>query len=132
MHPIGVLSRRTGVKVPTIRYYEQTGLLAPPQRTEGNQRRYSEGDVRRLGMIKHARDLGFSIEAISDLVALSDHPEKPCAQATQMARDQLGLVRDRIEQLKRLEAELDRMSTRCDDTLSERCYVLQALSDAER
>lgn len=129
MFSIGTLSRRTGVKVPTIRYYEQTGLLAPPQRTEGNQRRYSNQEAERLGFIKHARDLGFSIEAIRDLIELSDHPEKPCAQASRIASEQLAQVQERIRKLKRLEVELRRISRGCDDRSSGDCYVLKALSD---
>lgn len=129
MYGIGALSRRTGVKVPTIRYYEQTGLLAPPERTEGNQRRFSEQEAERLAFIKHARDLGFSLDAIRDLIELSDHPERPCAHASQIAREQLMQVRKRIEKLKRLEVELDRISTGCDDASTGDCYVLKALSD---
>ena len=129
MYSIGALSRRTGVKVPTIRYYEQTGLLAPPERTEGNQRRYSEPEAERLGFIKHARDLGFSIDAIRDLIDLSGHPETPCAQASKIAKEQLGQVRERIKKLKRLEVELHRISTGCDDASTGDCYVLKALSD---
>lgn len=129
MYAIGALSRRTGVKVPTIRYYEQTGLLAPPERTEGNQRRYSEQEAERLAFIKHARDLGFSLDAIRDLIELSGHPERPCAHASQIAWEQLRQVRERINKLKRLEVELDRISTGCKDVSTEDCYVLKALSD---
>lgn len=129
MYSIGALSRQTGVKVPTIRYYEQTGLLSPPERTEGNQRRYTEKEAERLGFIKHARDLGFSIEAIRDLIELSDHPDTPCVQASRIAREQLDRVRDRIRKLRRLEIELRRISSGCDDASSGDCYVLKALSD---
>lgn len=129
MYSIGALSRQTGVKVPTIRYYEQTGLLAPPERTEGNQRRYTEQEAERLGFIKHARDLGFSIESIRNLIELSDHPETPCAQASRIAREQLAEVRERIRKLRRLEVELRRISTGCNDGSTGDCYVLKALSD---
>lgn len=128
MHSIGELSRRTGVKVPTIRYYEQTGLLEPPLRTSGNQRRYGEQAEERLGFIKHARDLGFPIEAIRDLIELGTHPEAPCARASLIAQAQLVQVRERIKALKRLEAELRRISTSCDDSSTEECYVLKALA----
>src|SRR3954447_18184242 len=70
MLSIGELGQRTGVKVPTIRYYEQIGLLPPPPRTEGQQRRYSEGAAARLNFIRHARDLGFEVEAIRELLAI--------------------------------------------------------------
>jgi DNA-binding transcriptional MerR regulator len=62
--PIGEVARRAGLKVPTIRYYEQIGLLPPLPRSEGNRRCYHDSDVRRLVFIRHARELGFDVEAI--------------------------------------------------------------------
>ncbi len=129
MLSIGELSRRTGVRVPTIRYYEEAGLMPPPPRTGGNQRRYGEAAAERLGFIRHARDLGFSIRAIAALLALGGDPAKPCAEASRIAREQLAEVRDRIDRLRRLEIELDRIASGCDDADSGRCYVLRALSD---
>jgi DNA-binding transcriptional MerR regulator len=71
---IGELSRRTAVKVPTIRYYEQIGLLPEPPRTEGQQRRYDKDAVARLAFIRHARELGFDLDAIRTLMSLQDNP----------------------------------------------------------
>jgi len=85
MYAIGELSRRTGVKVPTIRYYEQMGLISAPDRSEGNQRRYERADLERLTFIRHARDLGFPIEAIRELLSLSRHPDEPCERADHIA-----------------------------------------------
>ena len=68
---IGDLSRRTGVKVPTIRYYESMGLISSSARSEGNQRRFGQTELERLSFIRHARDLGFSLENIRELVGLS-------------------------------------------------------------
>ena len=76
---IGELSRRTGVKVPTIRYYEQIGLLSQPARTEGQQRRYGRNDVDRLNFIRHARELGFEVGAIRELLSLAQQSDKSCA-----------------------------------------------------
>ncbi|WP_193184254.1 MerR family transcriptional regulator [Nisaea sediminum] len=129
MHSIGALSRHTGIKIPTIRYYEQVGLVAAPDRTEGNQRRYTDKAVMRLGFIKNARNLGFSIDAIRELIDLSDHPEKSCSDATRIAREQLGQVQARIAQLRRLETELRRISTGCPDSSSKDCHVLNALAE---
>ncbi|MGO4835845.1 MerR family transcriptional regulator, partial [Rhizobiaceae sp. 2RAB30] len=70
MFTIGDLSRKTGVKVPTIRYYEQMGLMAQAERSEGNQRRYGAAERDRLSFIKHARDLGLTIESIRELLDL--------------------------------------------------------------
>ena len=70
MLSIGALARRSGVKVPTIRYYEQLGLIDAPVRSDGNQRRYTDAQAQRLGFIRHARDLGLSLDAIRDLLRL--------------------------------------------------------------
>lgn len=129
MLSIGALSKRTKVKVPTIRYYEQAGLLNEPARTSGNQRRYSERDAERLGFIRHARDLGFSIEAVRELIELSGHPEHPCDQANRIAEEQLTAVRARIARLRRLETELERIASGCSANTTSQCYVLHALSD---
>jgi DNA-binding transcriptional MerR regulator len=72
--PIGEAARQSGVKAPTIRYYEQIGLLPAPPRSEGNRRQYDTGDLRRLAFIRHARELGFEIDAIRALLALQDQP----------------------------------------------------------
>jgi len=127
---IGELSRRTGVKVPTIRYYEQEGLLNAPIRTAGNQRRYLAGDLDRLGFIKHCRDLGLPMPAVRDLIELSQHPDRPCRQADRIATDQLKAVRQRIRHLRKLEAELKRIASSCegDHTVTE-CNVLKAFGD---
>lgn len=130
MISIGELSKRTKVKIPTIRYYEQMGLLAAPDRTEGNQRRYDVAGVQRLSFIKHARDLGFSIDAISALIDLQEHPDRSCLSATEIAVDQLAAVRAKIRKLRTLEKELARIAKGCDGlSVSDECYVLAALSD---
>ena len=129
MVSIGSLSKMTGVKVPTIRYYEQVRLLPEPDRSEGNQRRYSGQAVERLGFIRHARDLGFSVEAIRELLELSDQPDRPCEEANRIAREQLAAVRSRITKLKRLEIELDRIAAGCSAEEASQCYVLKALAD---
>lgn len=130
MFSIGELSRRTKVKVPTIRYYETVGLLTAPERTEGNQRRYDQAGLEKLSFIKHARDLGFSIEAISSLIELQNHPDQSCQAATDIATAQLSDVRAKIKKLRALEKELLRIADGCDgDGVSEDCYVLASLAD---
>jgi DNA-binding transcriptional MerR regulator len=78
--PIGGLSRKTGVKVPTIRYYESIGLLPQPPRSEGNRRLYGSKGVERLRFIRHARELGFEVDAIRELLELADQPQRSCAK----------------------------------------------------
>lgn len=129
MISIGELARQSGVKVPTIRYYEQMGLIAAPARSDGNQRRYSRVEADRLGFIKHVRDLGFSIEVIRELLRLRSHPSEPCADADRIAEQHLAAVREKIAKLRRMESELERMATGCEASRVEDCYVLQSLAD---
>jgi DNA-binding transcriptional MerR regulator len=130
-YSIGQLSRRTGVKVPTIRWYEQEGLIEPAGRTEGNQRRYRAADLERLSFIRHARELGFDLAAIRQLIELAGHPEKPCDAADAIAAAQLAGVREKIARLKRLETELERMAQSCAHGTAAECYVLRSLAEHE-
>jgi len=128
MLSIGELSHQTGVKIPTIRYYEQMGLLNAPERSAGNQRRYAKPELSRLSFIKHARDLGLKIEDIRELLTLSAQPDMPCAEANAIAANHLGSIRARIAQLQSLEAELARMAT-CHADNIKNCYVIESLSN---
>ena len=130
MFSIGELSKRTKVKVPTIRYYEEVGLLPAAERTDGNQRRYNEAGLERLSFIKHARELGFSIEAIDSLIKLQNHPDQTCQAANDIAVAQLEDVRQKIRKLRSLQKELKRISEGCNGTgTSAECYVLASLAD---
>lgn len=130
MFSIGELSRRTGVKVPTIRYYEEIGLLTPAGRSAGNQRRYDAAGLERLGFIRHARALGFGIDEILSLIDLQQHPDRSCQSAMEIAEAQLAAVRDKIAQLRSLEQELCRIADGCEGSGPARqCYVLRSLSD---
>lgn len=128
MLSIGDLSRRTGVKIPTIRYYEQQGLIDAAGRSAGNQRRYDESGLERLAFVKHGRDLGLTLEAIRELIDLSTDSNRSCQEADRIAKSHLVAIRDRIEKLQRLEGELVRItSVRHEDKIGS-CYVIHALS----
>ena len=126
---IGQLSKATGVKVPTIRYYEEINLLAAPPRSEGGQRRYSKRQREQLGFIVHAREMGFSIPAIRELLDLADHPERPCADADRIASERLAEVRLRLARLARLEDELVRMLDGHRSGKAGNCRILKILGD---
>lgn len=128
MLTIGKLAEATGVKVPTIRYYEQIGLLPEPERSAGNQRLYGKAQLERLRFVRHARALGFPLEAIRDLLSLSDRPDQPCTAADGIAREQLSAVRARIRQLKALEGELERMVAHDHGAIRD-CRVIEVLGD---
>lgn len=125
---IGRLAARSGCKVPTIRYYEQIGLMAAPERSEGNQRLYDHAALQRLAFIRHARDLGFTLDDIRDLLRLSEHPELSCAAADSIARRHLDTVRERIESLRRLESELEKIATACQADTVRDCRVIEMLA----
>lgn len=127
--PIGEAARYSGVKVPTIRYYEQIGLLPAPPRNEGNRRHYGEGDLRRLAFIRHARELGFEIEAIRTLLTLQDNPSQPCATADSIAKARLTEVEQRIRSLTALKAELELMVEGCIHGHVATCRVIEVLAD---
>lgn len=131
MLAIGKLSAATGVKVPTIRYYEQIGMLPEASRSGGNQRLYSDDDVRRLGFIRHARDLGFPLGAIRELIGLSDMPDRPCAEVDQIAARQLASVNARISRLVALQGELERMLQQCACGTIADCRVIEVLGNHE-
>ncbi len=128
MLTIGKLSRATGVKVPTIRYYEQIGLMPAPIRSPGNQRHYDRAAQDRLGFIRHARDLGFPLEAIRELLGLSDDPHGACAVADDIARRQLAAVEARIARLTVLRDEFKRMLAHPSGSAAD-CRVIQVLGD---
>ena len=98
--PIGEVSRRSGVKVPTIRYYEQAGLMPRPARTDAGRRTYGDADVGRLRFIRHARELGFEVDAIRQLLGLSDQPDRSCSEVDVIARAHLREIESKIARLR--------------------------------
>jgi DNA-binding transcriptional MerR regulator len=129
MLTIGGLAKRTGAKVQTIRYYEQIGLMPEPGRTEGGQRRYGYAELDRLAFIRHARQLGFPLDSIRELLDLGDHPNRPCDEADAIARRQLRQVEQRIARLEVLRTELQRMVHECSGGRTADCRVLDVLRD---
>lgn len=126
---IGTLARLAKTKVQTIRYYEKIGLLPEAPRSPGGQRRYDTAALERLRFIRHGRDLGFSLDAIRELIALSDRPDTSCEEADRIARRHLGAVRGRLERLRALETELERMVAQCAGGTVSDCRVIEVLHD---
>lgn len=126
---IGQLARKTGCKVPTIRYYEQIGLVPEPQRSPGNTRLYGTTHVARLGFIQRCRELGFAQESIRELLALSDEPDKSCEAVAKIAHTHLTDVNRRLARLAALKSELERMIESCAGGRIEQCSIVEALAD---
>jgi DNA-binding transcriptional MerR regulator len=129
---IGEVAKRSGVKIPTIRYYEQIGLLPPAPRTDANRRRYSDAETHRLGFIHHARELGFDIEAIRTLLTLQDNPDQSCETADIIARARLTEIERRIASLTALKSELEAMVESCRHGILADCRVIEVLSDHDK
>lgn len=126
---IGQAAKMTGVKVPTIRYYEQIGLLPSPVRNDGNRRQFGPADLHRLTFIRHARELDFEIDAIRALLTLQDDPAQPCATADSIAKERLADIEQRIRSLKLLRMELKRMIEGCGRGRVGQCRVIETLAD---
>jgi DNA-binding transcriptional MerR regulator len=124
---IGDLARRTGTTVPTIRYYEQIGLLRAAARS-GGQRTYDNEDVRRLSFIRRCRDFDFSIDDIRALLSLL-HNGKSCTEARKLAEGRLAELRRRRTELQALEASIASLVTccanTCDGGAAPDCVILQ-------
>jgi DNA-binding transcriptional MerR regulator len=125
---IGQLGRATGTKIETIRYYEKIGLLPAPERTGGNYRSYAAGHQQRLGFIRRARELGFSIEAVRELLKLAAHGEQPCAEVDEIVARHLDETERKIAALTRLRRELRDTLAACKGGRVGECRVIQALS----
>lgn len=128
-YAIGDLARATGVKATTIRWYEQEGWLPPPARTAGGHRAYGPAHLRRLGFIRHARELGFGSEAIRALLDLADQPRADCTQAHALATAQIAEIDARLHRLAALRAELVRMAASCEGGSVGDCRIIETLAD---
>ena len=128
---IGALAKATDVKVTTIRFYEQIGLLPEPVPAPNDRRVYDDQTLQRLAFIKHARQLGFSVDAIRTLLKLADDPEQPCDQANALAAEQLAAVESKLARLEALRGELQRVvAAACNGHVSD-CRVIEVLSNHE-
>ena len=126
---IGDLARATGVKATTIRWYEAEGLLPAPARTEGGHRAYGEAHLGRLGFIRHARELGFPMPAIRELLDLASHPERDCATAHGVATAQIAAIDAKLRRLQALRGELARVAEACGGGRAGECLILEVLAD---
>jgi len=127
---IGRLARAAGVGVETIRYYQRRGLMHEPERPYGRIRRYFEPDLRRLRFIRHARDLGFSLDEAANLLELDDGVE--CARAQDIAGEKLEQIEQRLQQLARIQATLQALLDRCRNAETARCPMIEALESPDQ
>jgi Cu(I)-responsive transcriptional regulator len=129
---IGYLARQTGTKVETIRFYERSGLLPAPARTDSNYRAYDISHLRRLSFIRKARDLGFSLDQVRELMSLSDERDRSCAAVDAIAHAHRSDIERKIEDLKALKLELDNIIDQCGCGTVAECRIIESLSPTDR
>lgn len=123
----GQLAKRTGCNAETIRYYEKTGILPDPRRSNSGYRYYDEGNVRRLHFVMQSRELGFSIEEIRSLLDLVDRRAVSCGEVEKLGKAHLLLVRKKISDLKRMADVLDRTVSACSGEDVPECPLIETL-----
>ncbi|MCL8206679.1 MAG: heavy metal-responsive transcriptional regulator [Actinomycetia bacterium] len=111
---IGELAARTGIPARTIRFYEAKGVLPPPPRSTSGYRWYGPADVKRLELLRRAKALGLTLEAIGSVIALREGGHAPCAHVRQLLDDRLAEIRKQLDALRALEAELQALRTWAD------------------
>jgi len=125
---IGDLAKQTGTKVETIRYYERIGLLPSPARTQGNYRVYDARQLDQLSFIRRARDLGFSIDQIRELMGLAEKRDQSCEAVDAIARQHLMEIERKIADLSALHHELSNVIGLCQRGTVADCRILEALA----
>ena len=133
---IGELAERTGCSVPTIRFYEEIGLIPKAARTDGGRRTYADSDAKLLTFIRRCRDFGFPVEQVRDLVILSTSSDRNCFEARDLASGHHDSVREKIAEMKALERSLVAFVERCDIECAggpaAECVILEDLAEGDR
>jgi MerR family transcriptional regulator, mercuric resistance operon regulatory protein len=126
---MGILAKKTGCNVETVRYYEKTGLMPEPPRSEGGHRLYTFEHVKRLAFIRRCRELGFSIEEVKNLLGFIDEPGHTCGEVKAMTMQHAKEIRQKIKDLTRLEKALKSMAGKCDGEKysADQCPIIDLL-----
>lgn len=125
---IGELASATATKVETVRYYEKIGLLPPPARTSANYRAYGPEHLARLSFIRRARDLGFTLDTVRELLTLSDDKAQSCEAIDLIAQSHLTEIDRKIGDLTALRSELDRVLGSCRHGTVGDCKIIETLA----
>jgi MerR family mercuric resistance operon transcriptional regulator len=125
---IGVISARTAVNIDTIRYYERIGILPKPPRSAGGHRLYGNEHKQRLVFIRRARELGFSLSQVRELLALKGGRRITCAKVKTITEQHIADVRQRLKELKHLESVLSDLIAQCPGSDVPDCPILHALA----
>lgn len=131
-YAIGEMSRRTGVNIETIRYYERIGIMPRPDRTPSGNRQYNHDQLKRLSFIKRSRQLGFTTEEIRALLEMVDRRDFTCSDVHSLTVAHLADVRRKVADLKRLERVLKEMAAQCIKGDVPECPIIDALFDMRK
>ena len=127
---IGRIASRAGIGVETVRFYERQALIDAPPRSAAGYRQYPENTIQRLRFIRRAKELGFSLKEIKELLVLHGDPNSTCSDIRQRAEKKLDDIHGRIHDLKKMRAALELLLAGCSsDATSAQCPILQALID---
>jgi MerR family transcriptional regulator, mercuric resistance operon regulatory protein len=126
-YAIGQMSRRTGVNIETIRYYERIEIMPKPDRSKGGNRQYNHPQLKRLFFIKRCRELGFSLKEIRALLAMVDGHDFSCNEVHEMTISHLGNIKTKLDNLKRLEFSLRKMASQCSRGNVPDCPIIDTL-----
>jgi DNA-binding transcriptional MerR regulator len=129
MATIGEASRRSGVGIETIRYYEREGIVSKPERTPNGRRRYMRDDIACLRFVKRCRELGFSLPDARALLLISQGGNIDCGNVLEFGLAQLAEVRTKIEELRNLEVALEELTSNC-KAGSPECPMLDGIRSA--
>lgn len=127
---IGSLSKKTGVNIETIRYYEKIGVMPKPQRSIGGNRLYNERQIKRLAFIRRSRELGFSLNEIRELLRLVDEKTFTCAEIAALSQKHLDDIRTKIRDLKKIERHMKDMLSQCSRDNTPDCAIIDILFHA--
>ncbi len=123
----GTLAKQSGVNIETIRYYEKIELMPDPMRSEGGHRLYNETHLRRLSFIRRCRELGFTLKEIRGLLKLVDGGDYTCAEVRDLTIEHLDDVKQKINDLKKMQSTLKAMVSQCDGGLVPKCPIIDSL-----
>ena len=128
---IGDAARASGVSTKMIRYYETIGLIPPADRSEAGYRNYGDNDVHTLRFIRRARDLGFSVEQMTDLLALWRDRSRASAEVKNIALEQVAILERKVEELQTMIRTLKHLASSCHGDGRPDCPILEDLAEAE-
>ncbi len=123
----GTLAKQSGVNIETIRYYENIELMPDPMRSEGGHRLYNETHLQRLSFIRRCRELGFTLKEIRGLLKLVDGGDYTCAEVRDLTIEHLDDVKQKINDLKKMQSTLKTMVSQCDGGLVPKCPIIDSL-----